>query len=153
MESSVSTAFQIGESHGKYVKTPRGSAVFSVLHHASTHSGANDVTRTHDLLITKCIRALRLAVFRAFEAFPPGILCAFRPICSIVSVRSFPHVGQRVGQVFSPYIKFSQTIAPSGAEYNRKANRGPVIFCAAVIIGMRKTQDSQKRSATFCVQQ
>ncbi|WP_418482850.1 hypothetical protein, partial [Dysosmobacter sp.] len=28
-------------------------------------SGANDVTRTHDLLITKCIRALRLLLFKA----------------------------------------------------------------------------------------
>ena len=36
--------------------------------------GAGGVTRTHDLLITKCIRALRLTVFRTFESFPSGIL-------------------------------------------------------------------------------
>ena len=38
------------------------------------------MTRTHDLLITKCIRALRLAVFRDFGAFPLGILREVRPI-------------------------------------------------------------------------
>ena len=60
--------------------------------------GAGDVTRTHDLLITKCIGALRLAVFRAFGAFPLGILREVRPILSIVFVRSFPRVGHGVGQ-------------------------------------------------------
>lgn len=42
--------------------------------------GAGGVTRTHDLLITKCIRALRLTVFRDFGAFPLGILREVRPI-------------------------------------------------------------------------
>ena len=60
--------------------------------------GAGGVTRTHDLLITKCIGALRLAVFRAFGAFPLGILREVRPILSIVFVRSFPRVGHGVGQ-------------------------------------------------------
>ena len=60
--------------------------------------GAGGVTRTHDLLITKCIGVLRLAVFRAFGAFPLGILREVRPILSIVFVRSFPRVGHGVGQ-------------------------------------------------------
>ena len=60
--------------------------------------GAGGVTRTHDLLITKCIGLLRLAVFRAFGAFPLGILQEVRPILSIVFVRSFPRVGHGVGQ-------------------------------------------------------
>ena len=62
--------------------------------------GAGGVTRTHDLLITKCIGALRLAVFRAFGAFPLGILREVRPILSIVFVRSFPRVGHSVGHDF-----------------------------------------------------
>ena len=61
------------------------------------------MTRTHDLLITKCIGVLRLAVFRAFGAFPLGILREVRPILSIVSVRSFPRVGHGVVQSFFPY--------------------------------------------------
>ena len=60
--------------------------------------GAGGVTRTPDLLITKCIGVLRLAVFRAFGAFPLGILREVRPILSIVFVRSFPRVGHGVGQ-------------------------------------------------------
>ena len=56
--------------------------------------GAGGVTRTHDLLITKCIGVLRLTVFRDFGAFPLGILREVRPILSIVFVRSFPRVGQ-----------------------------------------------------------
>lgn len=60
--------------------------------------GAGGVTRTHDLLITKCIRALHLTVFRDFGAFPLGILREVRPILSIVFVRSFPRVGLGVGQ-------------------------------------------------------
>ena len=61
------------------------------------------MTRTHDLLITRCIRALRLTVFRDFGAFPLGILREVHPILSIVFVRSFPRVGQGVGQSFFPY--------------------------------------------------
>ena len=60
--------------------------------------GAGGVTRTHDLLITKCIGALHLTVFRDFGAFPLGILWEVRPILSIVFVRSFPRVGHGVGQ-------------------------------------------------------
>ena len=51
--------------------------------------GAGGVTRTHDLLITKCIQTLRLTVFRDFGAFPLGILREVRPILSTVFVRSF----------------------------------------------------------------
>ena len=36
--------------------------------------GAGGVTRTHDLLITKCIGALHLTVFRDFGAFLSGVL-------------------------------------------------------------------------------
>ena len=53
---------------------------------------------TKRFYITKCIGALRLAVFRAFGAFPLGILREVRPILSIVFVRSFPRVGHGVGQ-------------------------------------------------------
>ena len=51
-----------------------------------------------DLLITKCIGALHLTVFRDFGAFPLGILREVRPILSIVFARSFPRVGHGVGQ-------------------------------------------------------
>ena len=60
--------------------------------------GAGGVTRTHDLLITKCIGTLHLTVFKDFGAFPLGILWEVRPILSIVFVRSFPRVGHGVGQ-------------------------------------------------------
>ena len=56
------------------------------------------MTRTHDLLITKCIGVLRLTVFRDFGAFPLGILREVRPILSIVFVRSFPRVDLGVRQ-------------------------------------------------------
>ena len=81
-----------------YVKTPHFRAAFSALHLSSPQFGACGVTRTHDLLITKCIRALHLTVFRDFGAFPLGILREVRPILSIVFVRSFPRVGLGVGQ-------------------------------------------------------
>lgn len=38
-----------GEKDDKYVKTPRKSAVFSVLHLSSTHSGTPDWIRTSGL--------------------------------------------------------------------------------------------------------
>ena len=60
--------------------------------------GAAGQIRTADLILTKCIGVLRLAVFRAFGAFPLGILREVRPILSIVFVRSFPRVGLGVGQ-------------------------------------------------------
>ena len=62
--------------------------------------GAGGATRTPDLLITKCIRALRLTVFRDFGAPPLGILREVHPILSIVFVCSFPRVGHGVGQSF-----------------------------------------------------
>ena len=71
--------------------------------------GAGGVTRTHDLLITKCIGVLRLAVFRAFGAFPLGILREVRPILSIVFVRSFPRVGHGVGQADTSASKKPRT--------------------------------------------
>ena len=86
------------KSGALYVKTPHFRAAFSALHLSSTHFGAGGVTRTHDLLITKCIGALHLTVFRDFGAFPLGILREVRPILSIVFVRSFPRVGLGVGQ-------------------------------------------------------
>ena len=56
-----------------------------------------------------------------------------QPVCSIVSVRAFPHVGRSVGQGPLPYTKFFQIIASSGAEYDWKVNRRPAIFCATVV--------------------
>ena len=41
--------------------------------------GAGGVTRTHDLLITKYIRGLRLTVFKALGAFSSGILRTSAP--------------------------------------------------------------------------
>ena len=67
------------EKADKYVKTPHFRAEFSALHLSSTHFGAGGVTRTHDLLITKCIGVLRLAVFRAFGAFLSGVLRTSAP--------------------------------------------------------------------------
>ena len=71
--------------------------------------GAGGVTRTHDLLITKCIGALRLAVFRAFGAFPLGILREVHPILSIVFARSFPRVGHGVGHADTSASKKPRT--------------------------------------------
>ena len=71
--------------------------------------GAGGVTRTHDLLITKCIGALHLTVFRDFGAFPLGILWEVRPILSIVFVRSFPRVGHGVGQADASASKKPRT--------------------------------------------
>ena len=62
--------------------------------------GAGGVTRTHDLLITKCIGVLRLTVFRDLGAFPLGILWEVHPILSTVSIHSFRCVGHGVGQSF-----------------------------------------------------
>ena len=66
--------------------------------------GAGGVTRTHDLLITKCIGVLRLTVFRDFGVFPLGILREVRPILSTVFVRSFSRVGHGVGQAVDPHF-------------------------------------------------
>ena len=71
--------------------------------------GAGGVTRTHDLLITKCIRALRLTVFRDFGAFPLGIFREVRPILSTVFVRSFSRVGHGVGQADTSASKKPRT--------------------------------------------
>ena len=71
--------------------------------------GAGGVTRTHDLLITKCIGALHLTVFRDFGAFPLGILWEVRPILSIVFVRSFPRVGHGVGHADASASKKPRT--------------------------------------------
>ena len=71
--------------------------------------GAGGVTRTPDLLITKCIRALRLTVFRDFGAFPLGILWEVQPILSTVFVRSFPRVGHGVGQADASASKKPRT--------------------------------------------
>ena len=56
------------------------------------------MTRTHDLLITKCIGVLHLTVFRDLGAFPLGILWEVHPILSTVSIHSFRCVGHGVGQ-------------------------------------------------------
>ena len=71
--------------------------------------GAGGVTRTHDLLITKCIGVLHLTVFRDFGAFPLGILREVRPILSTVFVRSFPRVGHGVGQAETSASKKPRT--------------------------------------------
>ena len=91
------------------MKTPHFRAVFSALHLSSTQFGAGGVTRTHDLLITKCIGVLRLAVFSAFGAFPLGILREVRPILSTVFVRSFSRVGHGVGQADASASKKPRT--------------------------------------------
>ena len=97
------------EKADKYVKTPHFRAEFSALHLSATHFGAGGVTLTHDLLITKCIGALRLAVFRAFGAFSLGILREVHPILSTVFVRSFSRVGQGVGQADTSASKKPRT--------------------------------------------
>ena len=108
------------------MKTPRFCAVFSVLHLSSTHFGAGGVTRTHDLLITKCIGALHLTVFRDFGAFPLGILREVHPILSIVFVRSFPRVGQRVSLEETSKIKHLKKLRIT--KENHRNQVIPVIF-------------------------
>jgi len=96
--------------------------------------GAGGVTRTHDLLITKCIRALHLTVFRDFGAFPLGILREVRPILSTVFVRSFSRVGHGVGQSFFPYT-IGNMLHEIG-QWHRiqlKSRSLLIIFCAAVV--------------------
>ena len=62
-----------------------------------------------DLILTKCIGALHLTVFRDFGAFPLGILWEVRPILSILFVRSFPRVGHGVGQAETSASKKPRT--------------------------------------------
>ena len=107
-----------------HILTHTISGVFATKKHRkpkfSMLFGAGGVTRTHDLLITKCIGVLRLTVFRDFGAFPLGILREVRPILSIVFVRSFPRVGHGVGQ--------SHRHRQCGSTFS---GSGMVTFCAA----------------------
>ena len=54
------------------MKTPHFRAAFSALHLSSTHFGANDVTRTHDLLITNQL-LYRLSYTSVCISLPPGM--------------------------------------------------------------------------------
>ena len=102
---SIGTFPRVGQGVGQsltHTLTHNICGIFATKKHRkpkfSMLFGAGGVTRTHDLLITKCIGVLRLTVFRDFGAFPLGILREVRPILSIVFVRSFPRVGLGVGQ-------------------------------------------------------
>ena len=102
---SIGTFPRVGQGVGQsltHTLTHNICGIFATKKHRkpkfSMLFGAGGVTRTHDLLITKCIGVLRLTVFRDFGAFPLGILREVRPILSIVFVRSFPRVGHGVGQ-------------------------------------------------------
>ena len=101
----IRTFPRVGHGVGQQLTRILAHTIFSVFatkkHRKPKFSvlfGAGGVTRTPDLLITKCIGVLRLTVFRDFGAFPLGILREVRPILSIVFVRSFPRVGLGVGQ-------------------------------------------------------
>ena len=61
-------------------------------------SGASDVTRTRDLLITKGTKALQLALNGYFQPFSLAICILFDTPCPTDSVRIFPRMGQDVGQ-------------------------------------------------------
>ena len=103
---SIGTFPRVGQGVGQsltHTLTHNICGIFATKKHRkpkfSMLFGAGGVTRTHDLLITKCIGVLRLTVFRDFGAFPLGILREVRPILSTIFVRSF----SRVGQSFFPY--------------------------------------------------
>ena len=113
---SIGTFPRVGQGVGQsltHTLTHNICGIFATKKHRkpkfSMLFGAGGVTRTHDLLITKCIGVLRLAVFRAFGAFPLGILREVRPILSIVFVRSFPRVGHGVGQADTSASKKPRT--------------------------------------------
>ena len=61
-------------------------------------SGASDVTRTRDLLITKGTKALQLALNGYFQPFSLAICILFDTPCPTDSVRIFPRMGPDVGQ-------------------------------------------------------
>ena len=113
---SIGTFPRVGQGVGQsltHTLTHNICGIFATKKHRkpkfSMLFGAGGVTRTHDLLITKCIGVLRLAVFRDFGAFPLGILREVRPILSIVFVRSFPRVGHGVGQADTSASKKPRT--------------------------------------------
>ena len=60
--------------------------------------GANDVTRTHDLLITKHGQAVQMPQNSHFPPFPLPRRILSGMLVSIVSTGSFRRVGHGVGQ-------------------------------------------------------
>ena len=61
-------------------------------------SGAGNVTRTHDLLITNRIRSDKLAPLSAFAACLARRRVCFGTVPSVASIRSVSRVGHGVGQ-------------------------------------------------------
>ena len=64
--------------------------------------GADRQIRTADLILTNWLGAFQPLRFNAFRAFLLQKDEVGGSLWSIVSVQTFPRVGQRVGQVFSP---------------------------------------------------
>ena len=61
-------------------------------------SGAAGRIRTADLILTNCLKALKVLFSSAFRAFLFQRYMLFGTFRSIVSIRSFPRVGHGVGQ-------------------------------------------------------
>ena len=83
---SIGTFPRVGQGVGQsltHTLTHNICGIFATKKHRkpkfSMLFGAGGVTRTHDLLITKYIRGLRLTVFKALGAFSSGILRTSAP--------------------------------------------------------------------------
>ena len=62
------------------------------------HFGAAGQIRTADLILTNHRRAFQPLLYKALRRFFCPKRMRSQPVCSIVSVRSFPRVGHGVGQ-------------------------------------------------------
>ena len=72
-------------------------------------SGANDVTRTHDLLITNVGRSVKALISGAFCSFCVEGSAVYNPAASIQYIWSYSRLGQRLGLALLTYkIDFSK---------------------------------------------
>ena len=71
--------------------------------------GAADQIRTGDLILTNHRRAFQPLLYKALRRYFCPKRIRSQPVCSIVSVRSFPRVGHGVGQADTSASKKPRT--------------------------------------------
>ena len=81
--------------------------------------GASDVTRTRDLLITKAIQALQMALNGHFYPFSIAICILFGSPCPTGSIEGFPRMGQGVGQFHGRQRKFCGAVNKENDQVRR----------------------------------
>ena len=122
------------------MKTPHFCAAFSVLHLSSTHFGAAGQIRTADLILTNHRRAFQPLLYKALRRFFCPKRKRSQPVCSIVSVRSFPRVGHGVGQTT---FRTRTRGAPPTAANRAAPDAGLVLFVSIQsIFSQRVKQNS-----------